>query len=106
MVRPGHILAMCMLLAIGCSDSVSPDQFTLEKVAANNGDQQRDTVLASVAPLRVLVRRSGAPAGGVTVRWSMLGAPTKKSSTGSDGVATLALQLGSTAGPLSVQAMI
>jgi TolB protein len=106
MVRPGHILAMSMLLGIGCSDSISPDQFTLEKVAANNGDEQRDTVLASVAPLRVVVRRNGAPAGGVTVRWSMLGAPTKKSSTGSDGVATLALQLGSTAGPLSVQAII
>lgn len=96
----------------GSDTSGPPDQQTLSvAMATPSGNAQVATVSTQLAdPLRVIVRRDGSVAAGVTVAWSVASgggsiAPTS-SATDPDGIATAAWTLGPTAGAQEARATV
>ena len=85
----------------------APGIWSLDKVVPSD-DLQIDTVLARVAPLRVLVRVDGSPLRGVQVTWTVSGSATATDSTttGADGVASMNFAFGSKVGAYLVQATL
>ena len=75
-------------------------------------DLQTDTVLASLAPLRVVVRTNGSPVSGVSVAWTISGggggaaSGTDSTMTDSNGVASKNFAFGAKAGAYVVQAAV
>ncbi|NIQ54522.1 MAG: hypothetical protein GWM92_11285 [Gemmatimonadetes bacterium] len=76
----------------------------------DSGDQQRDTVLATLEPFRVIARdHHDAPVAGVTVKWSAYADGSldiRTSVTDDDGVAETRYRLPTQAGTLRVQASV
>ena len=85
----------------------TPAVWSLDKVAPGD-DLQTDTVLATSASVRVVVRANGAPRAGVAVAWTVNGATnaTTSTTTGSDGVSTLSFAFGSKAASYDVRAAV
>ena len=112
--RTWHSCLAIALASIACQDSVTKPvehqaTFTLEKAAANNGDLQTDTVLATIDPLRVIVRADGVAAPGIQVFWVISATGLSETSTtitDASGVASLELTLGPKPLVYSVQATL
>src|SRR4029078_13207159 len=63
---PTGVLTLSLMALLACHDNpASPDTFSIQPAPTMSGEGQRDTVLASLAPLRVLVLKNGRPAIGV-----------------------------------------
>src|SRR2546430_9916362 len=96
------ILSTIVVLLAGCDDGLPPDaNLSIQKAPTDNGDNQTDTVLATLAsPLRVLVLRGGSPEAGVTVDWTVRAdtslVSTPRTSTDGSGIASLTLTFGQT----------
>src|SRR5215471_8138030 len=104
-----RVAAMILLVGVACRDSteappipadglphVRPRTLSIVK-ARENGDAQRDTVLATLAPLHVLVLDDVGPAIGVPVYWTIaLDTIIARSidTTDGSGIASLALTFG------------
>jgi len=104
-------LAIALVAGIACSDDKNPAAvavITIEKAPDNNGDMQRDTVLSTLAPLRVLVLRDGAPASGAQVYWTIARDSILETTTTTDatGTASLPLTLGAKAGDFRAEAAL
>ncbi len=108
---------LCLAVAlagIACQDSVTKPvelqpTVTLEKAATNSGDLQSDTVLATIKPLRVVVRSDGAAAPGIQVFWLISATGLSETSTtitDASGIASLELTLGPRPLVYSVQATL
>src|SRR5574341_1300214 len=95
-VAPLAVGVTLTLVACGDGPQAVPgtEPLTLQK-ADPSGDNQTDTVLATLAnPLRVVVRRGNDPVEGVTVEWRLYGSPMA-STTDSLGIASASFTLGS-----------
>jgi len=94
MLRGSLCLSAAVLLA-ACSDGPTPPPppLSVQKAPTNSGDQQTDTVFATLAPFRVLVRRGTTPTQGVSVSWTRAdsGAPASRTTTDPAGIASLSL---------------
>jgi WD40 repeat protein len=103
-------LAAAVLLA-ACNDGgLNPaGSLTIQK-AVPSGDNQTDTVLATLAsPFRVRVLRGGLPAPGIAVSWTFpadSGVPRAVTSTDASGIASYLLTFGSGAQVYTVGAAI
>ncbi len=103
-------IALTLLAASSCSDSraaartsepPAPTSWSLAKTPLANGDLQADTVLATIAPLQVLVRANDLPAAGARVIWKVssdTAVTTSTTATDQNGIATLQFALGPRAG--------
>ena len=96
------VLAVVLGVGVACHDSpTAPPTLTFEKAPLSSGDLQSDTVLATLAPFRVVVRANGRAARDVTVHWTVTASAAASStiSTASTsvsdtaGIATLRLKL-------------
>src|SRR4051812_22437356 len=96
---PTRVLMLSLVALLACHDNpASPDIFSIQPAPTMSGDGQRDTVLATLAPLRVLVLENGRPAIGVHVHWTVAHDSTSDApitSTDPSGIASLSLPLGS-----------
>ncbi|HET9708731.1 MAG TPA: DPP IV N-terminal domain-containing protein [Gemmatimonadales bacterium] len=88
---------LCVLVSCGDETSIGvPGDLSIQKSPTNSGDNQTDTVFATLAPLRVLVTRGSVPAAGVSVSWSFSpsdsGTAPGQSTTDASGIAALAVR--------------
>jgi len=92
-------LAVVLVVGVACHDSpTEPPTLTIEKAPLASGDLQTDTVLATLAPFRVVVRANGRAAPDVTVRWTVsatavTAATSSTSLSDAEGIATMTLTL-------------
>jgi hypothetical protein len=110
-VSVAHLLLLGSAAAVACRDhpTAPPATLTIQKAPTDNGDRQTDTVLATMAPLRVLVRAGDADAGGVKVYWRVsLDTVVATTVTISDqsGIASLALTFAARPGVYTVEARL
>ena len=101
-----------IVLAVACQDTTTapPPVFSIQQAPTSSGDLQRDTVLATPSPLRVIVRAGDAPAVDVVVYWTIevdgSVITTEITRTDPSGVASLSLTFGSKPTVYSVQARL
>jgi TolB protein len=105
-------LAIAALACIACHDDTvaPPVVLGLEKTATASGDMQTDTVRATIAPFRVLVRADGSPAADVEVAWTISVDTVVQSrittTTNSAGIASLGLTFGDVPHAYKIEARI
>ena len=106
------MLSGLVLLLAGCGDeSTTGSALSLLKAPTSNGDNQTDTVLATLAtPLRVMVLRGSAPASGITVAWTVRAdthvVSTARATTDGSGLASLTLSFGPTPSRYTILAQL
>ena len=92
-VRPLCLIVVCLLCGCGDGPTPPPPPLSIQKAPTNSGDQQTDTVLATLAPFRVLVQRGTAAVQGVGVLWTSVSDSglTGQTTTDASGIASVSL---------------
>jgi hypothetical protein len=107
-------VAATVVLGLACSDASTsrvaptpPAQWSLAKLTGND-NLPTDTVMAKLAPVRVVVRVNDVPLAGAAVTWNVGGTmiATFSSTTDHDGVASLDFAFGSKVGLYVLQAVL
>ena len=95
-----RLLMLAALCAIGCDSSTGPvSKVTIQRTSESHGNFQADTVLAMLAPFRVLVTRGMVPVSGIAVSWrSDDSTVVGTTHTDGSGIASLQLRLGMSPG--------
>ena len=111
MLMMSGLLAACGGYGSSTGNPSGPSGPLTAQTASQAGNNQVASVGADLPiPMRILVRRGGVPAAGVTVNWSATGAGAAMipgvDVTDANGISTSIWNLGAEAGPHSAQAVV